>query len=148
MTSSKCKYPCASVGNAILTSYNSFFDVAEVLMTLSLVKRNKDTKAFSIHRLVQTQYRYHIQPKNGQEASEGATMILYAAFSSIQKNTSQLYEHWAQCRLLLQHILALKENYKKESTGPEPLKPTQQFCRLLSNCSRWVATHSALLLNR
>jgi tetratricopeptide (TPR) repeat protein len=114
-----------------------FFEALETLISLALVKRNKQTRTLSLHRLVQTQFRYYLKLEDRQRAFENATLLVWAAFPSLPLG-GQLYQYWEQCRLYLQHILALKDNYKRESVGPNSLKPIREFCKLLSNCARFL----------
>ena len=119
-----------------LTPQISFSEVLENLITLALVKRHKESRAFSIHRLVQAQFGYYMAARDRQRAFEDSTKLLFAAFPGTDGTTGQLYDRWAQCRLFLQHVFSLMENYKKESAGSEGLQPIPQFCGLLCACAR------------
>lgn len=110
-----------------------FYDIVETLLTLALIKRDKDAKAYSIHRLIQTQYRYHISRGDRQNAFNQAVKLLLEGFGRV---IGQVYDRWTHCQIYIQQILALKENYKKERSQPERLYPTLNFCSLLSNSSR------------
>ncbi|KAK0624769.1 hypothetical protein B0T17DRAFT_531004 [Bombardia bombarda] len=118
------------------TDEMDFFDLADPLLELSLAKRDKDAKAFSTHRLVQTQFRYHLATQgHRQEAFDQATKLLFDGFGLYQ---DQLYEKWSRCQVYIQQILSLKNNYKKETDELEPLKPTLKFCWLLRNSARYL----------
>lgn len=110
-----------------------FDDIVETLLTLALIKRDKDTKAYSTHRLIQTQYRYHISRDGRQNVFNQAVKLLLEGFGRVN---GQLDDRWTHCQIYIQQILSLKENYKKERSQPERLYPTLNFCSLLANSSR------------
>lgn len=57
-----------------------FSDEMETLMTLALVKRNKECRAVSIHRLVQEPFKDFMSPSDRQRSFNDATLLLSAAF--------------------------------------------------------------------
>ena len=74
-----------------------------------------------------------------QEAFENAIDLLHGAFPHPDfARIGQLYDRWTLCRLYSQHVISLKENYKKERNDTEGLKPTVKFCILLRNFARLV----------
>lgn len=69
------------------------YNVLEPLLTLALIQRDKGTKTFSTHRLVQTQYRYYLGSIGGrQDAFDDAVKFLFDGFGRVE---SQLYDRWA-----------------------------------------------------
>lgn len=113
-----------------------FLGTLEPLLTLALVKRDKETRELSLHRLVQTQYRYYMRPEERQKVFDNAVKLLHRAFPHVNSKAGQLYDRWTICQASLQHILALKDNFKKEQGESDAPKPTLLFCELLHNCSR------------
>lgn len=115
------------------TNELDFYDVVEPLLTLALVKRDKTTKTFSTHRLVQTQYRYQLARSERQEAFDQAVKLMAEGFGRVH---SQLYDRWGRCQIYMQQILALKNNFKAERKEADPIHPTLAFCWLLADSSR------------
>ena len=113
-----------------------FSEVLDNLMVLALIKKHKNTRMISVHRLVQKQFRFFLPTAGRQKAFETATRLLYEAFPQSDAKKGQLYDRWTQCQLYTQHILALKNNYKEEATGSDPLKPNIIFCKLLKSFTR------------
>ena len=103
------------------------------------MKKAPEARTYSIHRLVQTQFLYYLPFCSRQQAFNHAVKLVYESFPQSNAQKGQLYDHWEQCTLYSQHVLALKNNYKKESQDQtEPLKSSIVFCKLLKNYSRFV----------
>lgn len=115
-----------------------FSDAIDPLVTLALIKRDRNAEALSIHRLVQVQYRYYLSLDGRQKAFEDAASLLDAAFPRWTSASGMLYDKWSVCQKYVQHVNALSENYKLESgeSESEPLRPTLHFCQLLHRCCR------------
>lgn len=107
----------------------------EVLLSLSLVKKDSTTRQMSVHRLVQAQFRYHMNPRENQEAFENAALLLHSAFPK-KSRAGQMYHKWLICQVYVQHVLNLAAIFQKEAVGKDRLKPTQSFIELLLDCSR------------
>ena len=117
---------------------NSVSEVLDTLFTLALVKRDKTARTLSLHRLVQAQFRFFLPLTDRQKAFNDAVDLVYAAFPTTDMRHGQLYNRWQECQLYSQHILSLKDNYKKEAVDQsEPLCPTNRFCQLLRNYFRY-----------
>lgn len=122
-----------------LTGVFSFSEALDNLIVSALVKRDDSMGALSLHRLVQTQYRYFLDSFRRQEAFENAIDLLHEAFPQPDfARTGQLYDRWTQCQRYSQHVISLKGNFKKERNGSGGLKPTVNFCKLLRNFARFV----------
>ncbi|KAF4997491.1 hypothetical protein FGRMN_3855 [Fusarium graminum] len=117
-------------------------ETLEPLHTLALVKRDKDTKTLTLHRLVQTQYIFFMKGTERQEAFNAAVRLMFHAFP---RGQGQLYDKWERCQMNLEHILILKRHYKKERNDPIPIKPTMEFCWLLGDCARYLVETADLL---
>ena len=120
-----------------LTSLPSFSEGLDNLIVTALVKRDDSIGVLSLHRLVQTQYRFFLDLRQRQQAFENAVNLLHEAFPQPNfAKTGHLYDQWAQCRLYSQHILSLKDNFKKETSGAGSLKADVKSCKLLKNFAR------------
>ncbi|KAK6507665.1 hypothetical protein TWF481_006087 [Arthrobotrys musiformis] len=116
----------------------SFSDAVESLLTGALIQRNRDTKVLSIHRMVQTQFKYFLSREQRQKAFDLATFLLYKVFPQEDETTHQLYEKWAICNQYLQHVLYLKDFFKEEMKSSKEFKATGNFCELLKGCQRYL----------
>ncbi|MCJ1385774.1 hypothetical protein MMC17_008898 [Xylographa soralifera] len=115
-----------------------FSEVLEDLLVLALVKRDKETRTLSVHRLVQMQFKYFMGPTDQQQAFYNTTLLLANAFPKDDSIKGQLYDRWEQCRLYLQHVLSLKNICKGDQLATEGIKPNPEFCELLNSCARYL----------
>ncbi|KAH8695778.1 hypothetical protein GQ44DRAFT_744505 [Phaeosphaeriaceae sp. PMI808] len=53
----------------------SFSEAIEPLLTLALIKRDRDARVFSCHRMVQTQFRFFLKQDERQEAFDNAVAL-------------------------------------------------------------------------
>lgn len=77
------------------------FDLAlAALRGASLITRHAETRALTIHRLVQAVLRDQMEPAETQLWSKRVILMLNAAFPTVAFNT------WAQCERYIAHVLA------------------------------------------
>ena len=62
----------------------SLSEVLEKLLTLALVKRDTFSRTLSLHRLVQTQFKYFLTASERQIGFENAVHLLYQAFPELE----------------------------------------------------------------
>jgi hypothetical protein len=113
-----------------------FSDEMESLMTLALVKRNKERRAFSIHRLVQTSYKHFMSPEDRQKSFNDASLLLSAAFPRKDTEFSQMYHSWKQCALYLPHVLSLRDSFRDEKKANSKFSALMEYCSLNNACQR------------
>lgn len=104
----------------------------------ALIRRDKETKKFSIHRLVQSQFRYFLSATTtagNQEAFDNTTKLLYERFLKVDKH-GQLFDHVYICQLYSQHVSCLKNHFKAALNTNEAFRSTPLFCKLLENYRR------------
>ncbi|KAG8163347.1 hypothetical protein KVR01_006644 [Diaporthe batatas] len=116
----------------------SFWETIESLLMLSLVKRNRDTGVFSVHRMVQTQFRYFLSAEELQQAFQDTINLVHRIFPRQEEEKDQLYDQWDQCNALLQHVIFLKDCFQECYKTTVPLKATWEFCDLLIQCQRYL----------
>ncbi|KEZ45512.1 hypothetical protein SAPIO_CDS1836 [Scedosporium apiospermum] len=119
-------------------------DSVESLLSLSLVHKNRDTRVFSIHRMVQQYFRYHLTAAERQTTFDDAVAIVYQAFPKQDNMKAQLYEQWTECNRYVQHVLYLKSHFRIERKLNPDFKATWQFCELLKECQRYMYESNAL----
>ena len=91
-----------------------FSEAIEDLLTLALIKRDKDSRTFSLHRLVQTSFKYFMTAEQRQQSFNDAAILVSHAFPRRDSTVAQLYLMWARCGLYLQHVLSLKDCFREE----------------------------------
>ncbi|KAI7781720.1 hypothetical protein LA080_014486 [Diaporthe eres] len=116
----------------------SFSETVESLLVVSLIKRNRDTRVFSIHRMVQTQFRYFLDAEELQSSFDDTVTLVYHCFPRQNDEKTQLYDQWTQCNALLQHVIFLKDCFQECHAAATSFKATWEFCDLLVQCQRYL----------
>ena len=113
-----------------------FSDDVEVLLTLALVKRNKEKRAFSIHRLVQTSYNLFLNPEDRQENFNAASKLVSAVFAREDAENAQLYWSWKLCSRYLPQVLNLRDSFRQERQLNPKFSAVMECCSLNNACQR------------
>lgn len=113
-----------------------FSDEMDTLMTLALVKRNKEQRAFSIHRLVQSSFKHFMGPADRQKSFNDATLLVSAAFPRKDAEFAQMYQMWKPCSLYLPHVLSLRDSFREEKEANAKFSALVLYCRLNNACQR------------
>lgn len=114
----------------------SFSEHIEALLTLALVKRNREQRAYSIHRLVQSSFKYSMTPEQRQQAFNDATVLVASAFPRKDSAFSQLYHMWKRCSLHVSHVLSLRDFFREEIKANPNFSALAIYCQLNSSCQR------------
>lgn len=117
---------------------SSFEDSIADLLTSALIKRNSETGVLSVHRTVQTQFRYFLSLEQRQKSFDNAVEMIYNILPLNEGETGQLYEVWDSCYRYTQHILHLCECYDEETKASRTFRATWKLCSLLSFAQRLV----------
>ncbi|OTA87935.1 hypothetical protein M434DRAFT_130703 [Hypoxylon sp. CO27-5] len=115
-----------------------FSEAIENLLTLALIKRDKVSRTFSLHRLVQTSFKYFMTPEQRQKAFNDATILVSKAFPRRDSNVAQLYLMWDQCALYLQHVISLKDCFREEKNANPSFVASPMYCDLNNACQRYL----------
>ncbi|KID93400.1 NB-ARC and TPR domain protein, partial [Metarhizium majus ARSEF 297] len=115
-----------------------FSDEIESLMTLALVKRNKNQRTFSIHRLVQKSFKHFMGSEDRQKSFNDATLLVSAAFPRKDAEFAQMYHSWKQCSLYLPHVLSLRDSYREEKEANPKFSALMLYCNLNNACQRYL----------
>ncbi|EKJ79604.1 hypothetical protein FPSE_00289 [Fusarium pseudograminearum CS3096] len=121
----------------------SFSETIEDLLETSLIKRNRNTRAFSIHRMVQTQFRYFLKPSELFDSFEDAVKLVYHQYPKMGEKKGQLYDEWSRCDALLQHVISLKDCFREIRNSDKKFKAIWEFCELLRECQRYLYESNA-----
>ncbi|KAL9104085.1 MAG: hypothetical protein Q9163_000937 [Psora crenata] len=122
----------------------TFSAVIEDLLTSALIKKDRDRRAFVVHRLVQTAFKYFMTPEERQQRFNDATMFLWNAFPGLDPETQQLYPVWSTCALYLPHALTMLGAFEEEHKANPEFKVLVQYCRLNNNVARYLFETNAL----
>ncbi len=116
----------------------SFSEVMENLLALALIKRDRGNRTLSLHRLVQTSFKYSMTPEDRQKSFNDASKLVSAAFPRRDTNVTQLYLVWERCGLWLKHVLCLKDCFREEKKATPGFYVLQTYCDLDNACKRYV----------
>lgn len=105
------------------------------LQSLSLIKRDRATGMVSIHRLVQTHFKNFLGAEGRQNAFNHTSALVYRAFPERQP---LLYGEWERCGLLMPHVLALKESFRRELQRNQDFRACWDFCEVATTAQRQV----------
>lgn len=108
----------------------------ESLMTLGLVKRNKEHRTFSMHRLVQKSFKHFMSAEDRQRSFNDAALLVSAAFPRKDAEFAQLYHSWKACSRYLPHVLSLRDFFREERATNPKFTALVEYCRLNNACQR------------
>ncbi|KAK0610364.1 hypothetical protein B0T17DRAFT_499972 [Bombardia bombarda] len=115
-----------------------FSPAIENLVTLELIKRDKASRTLSLHRPVQDNFKSSMNPEQRQQAFNDATMLVSTAFPHRDSTVAQLYQMWAGCAVYEPHVIALKDNFKKELVANPKFTVPQAYCIMSNMCQRYL----------
>jgi hypothetical protein len=118
---------------------SSFSEAIENLLTLALIKRDKASRTFSLHRLVQTSYKHFMTPQQRQQAFDDASVLVSRAFPRRDSKSAHLYLVWDRCALYVQHVISLKACFREEKKLNPEFAALQTYCDLNNACQRQVS---------
>lgn len=114
-------------------------EAMEDLLTLALIKRDRSTRAFSIHRLIQTQFLRFKTPEDRQKSFCEASILMYDVFpKKPNNNKAVLYDVWSRCQQWLQHVLHLKNSFRKERSRDTGFYACKETCATWVQCQRFL----------
>lgn len=115
---------------------SGFSEEIDFLMTLALIKRNKQKRAFSIHRLVQKSFQHSMSLEERQKSFNDATLLVSAAFPRKDAEFAQMYHSWKLCSLYLPHVLNLRDCFREEKEAHPKFSALVPYCKLNNACQR------------
>lgn len=117
---------------------SSFSEAIESLLTLALIRRNKDSRAFSLHRLVQTSFKFFMPPDQKQKSFNDAAILVSLAFPRRDNAEGHMYLVWERCALYLKQVLGLRDCFREEKKANPAFSAVFQYCDLNNACQRQV----------
>ncbi|CAM1508596.1 Fc.00g054440.m01.CDS01 [Cosmosporella sp. VM-42] len=106
----------------------------EELQTLSLIKKDRETRMLSVHRLIQSHYQEFLGVEGRQDAHARASKLVFLAFP---QRAAQLHGQWELCSLYVQHVLALRDNFRREQQRNPNFTACREFCEVSTTCERF-----------
>ena len=104
---------------------------------LSLVNQDPTTNTFSIHKMVQTQFKAFMSEETRHKYFICATYLIWRKFPHEKDNKVQLYTEWQVCEKYMQHVLSLKDPFKPIlADSDQSFKASSESCHLLKFCQR------------
>ena len=140
MRPTKSKISSSDIRNSTydyLTFCSSIEDALEELIDFSLINREPETQALSIHRLIQFEYRDYIGAHERLRSFLTVSEQLYYKFPK-QINGVSLRNDWVECKKYAQHILMLCAHWQRYRFETIPPGGLGLFIKSLTNCAWYV----------
>ncbi|KAK8130629.1 hypothetical protein PG999_003009 [Apiospora kogelbergensis] len=113
------------------------------LATRALIKRDKDSRVLTIHRLIQTQFRYFMDHEQHQQAFDNAVTLLDSLLPQSDEEQGQLYDLWEKYNFYLQTVISLRDSFDEDTKEGRVLKASEKFCRILNDYQRTCEVNRA-----
>ncbi|KAF2963290.1 hypothetical protein GQX73_g10280 [Xylaria multiplex] len=116
------------------------------LLKLALIKRDRDMRILSIHRVVQAQFKGFLSTQQRWNNFYRTVDLVRHVFPRENTTAGQLYDVWEACNTYAPHVINLKDCFNEEHAGAnsKTLKVTSSFCELLADCGRYMYETNAL----
>ncbi|KAI1453884.1 hypothetical protein F4805DRAFT_461272 [Annulohypoxylon moriforme] len=107
------------------------------LRSLALMQANHDGSLYSVHRLIQGEYRNYIGIHEQSVHWTDAANALSEVFPKQHKG-STMFNQWQLCESLIEHVEALSKCYR-ELSGRTKIPYLEAFSYLMSDAGRYLA---------
>ncbi|KAI1317386.1 hypothetical protein F5Y16DRAFT_419650 [Xylariaceae sp. FL0255] len=114
-------------------------DVEEIMLglrSLALIGVSQDGSLYSVHRLIQGEYRAYIGIEGQLIRWSDAVRALREAFPKQHKG-STMFNQWRLCESLIEHVESLAARYR-DLSGCTDIPYTEDFSYLMSDASRYL----------
>ncbi|KAF2106872.1 hypothetical protein BDV96DRAFT_654203 [Lophiotrema nucula] len=120
------------------------YEISQELVDAGLVAKDPDALTFSVHRLIQGEFRDREEstPKKKMAWFQAATELLFNSFPKQEKGLP-LRKYWNDCKRLIQHVVALSGQYDALTTTHEPLEENVNFSKLLASAAWYLLETNA-----
>ena len=108
----------------------------EDLLAGALIRVDRSTQTFSVHRLVQDSFRFSLSPSERQQAWLDAANVLCLAFPLRDAESAQMYLHSERCAMYLQHVLCIGNAVHREQKLNPSFHAFEAYCHMNNSCSR------------
>lgn len=103
---------------------------------MALIKRDRHSKAFSIHRLVQSSFLSYMTLEQRQEHFNNASALVSMAFPRRNAELAELFTMWPDCAKYLQHVLSLNDQFCEQKRNDPSFSALTTYCELNNSCQR------------
>lgn len=117
-------------------SFNRLSEAIAALAALGLIKRDIDTGTLSVHRMVQTQFKYFMTPEQRLQCFNDAVCLVSDHFPTEDSKAGQMYDMWEACNRYAQHVVSLQDCFQEEQRLSKAFRASWQFCDLLCRSQR------------
>ncbi len=115
---------------------NSFDDASRPLLRLALARKeskNSEERKLILHRLLQREFSFFIEPHERQEMFEYASWLLYRAFPE-RVAARFMHSRWPECERYIQHVISLLDVWR-QGGELQKLHAPLELCYLLSSAA-------------
>lgn len=112
----------------------SRLEIVIELHDLALLSESTDPTSYTIHRLIQGEYRNYIGLEGQLETWRDAVTVLRELFPKQHKGFT-LFNHWPLCESLIDNVEGLAERYRELSSQAE-IAYNEDFAYLISDAAR------------
>lgn len=109
-------------------------DVILGLRSLALISMNRDSTLFTVHRLIQGEYRAYIEIQE-QVGEWHLTVTALRELFPKQHKGSTMFNEWRTCEKLIEHVEVLAKRYSELSETTE-IEYYEDFAYIISDASR------------
>lgn len=106
------------------------------LISRALIKRDKESGVLTVHRLIQSQFRYFLGPELRQKFFDGIVTLVSYVVPKSGMETAQLFDAWEGYSRYLQHVLNLRDVFDEERKASDSFKAPLIFCETLNDYQR------------
>ncbi|KGO70255.1 Tetratricopeptide-like helical [Penicillium italicum] len=111
--------------------FDEFLDVEEKLLELALIQKAPESGSISLHRLVQTEFEYHLSVEERRQSFINTSKLLFDVFP--RSYTGQrVLDNWDTCQLYIPHVIRLNEHYLKQDKNLSKYQPCAEFVKLMA----------------
>lgn len=112
----------------------SLEEAIESLLSLSVIKKDQETSAFSFDCLDSTSLRKSLTLEQRKNAFAIATALVAKEFPQRGSYDATLYAMWRKCASYLPHVLHLKNCFREEHAADPSFIASPLYCDLNNMC--------------
>ena len=116
---------------------NRFGNTIELLRDLALINKDPEANTFTVHRLIQHQYRKRMTNEERRDFLKIAVKLLHNAFPRLGDKLS-LRPCWQTCKRYVQHVISIATLYKQFHLESGPSFEYPELLDCLSSASWYV----------
>ncbi|KAL2833836.1 hypothetical protein BDW59DRAFT_156634 [Aspergillus cavernicola] len=119
------------------TDEEEFDEITLFLRSLALIGTNHNSTKYSVHRLIQYEYRNYIGDEEEAERWKDAMTMIREVFPRQHKGFT-MFNQWEVCESLIEHVESIARRYRSLAERVK-LDYSEEFTYLLADASRYLA---------